>query len=642
MTATTGSSRAGDAPGRYQAVHQRSLADPEAFWREAASAVEWVTPPGDRVLDDTNAPFYRWFPGAELNTCFNALDRHADGGRGAQLALVYDSPVTSTQRRYTYRQLRDEVSRFAGVLAGLGVGRGDRVVVYMPMVPEAVIAMLATVRLGAVHSVVFGGFASHELAIRIDDARPKVVVSASCGIEGARVIPYKPLLDAALDQTSFPPEHCVILQRPESQAELAPGRDIDWSEALAAASPTSCTTVAATDPLYILYTSGTTGVPKGVVRDHGGHAVALAWTMSNVYGMSPGEVFWAASDVGWVVGHSYIVYAPLLVGATTVLYEGKPVGTPDPGAFWRVISDHGVSVMFTAPTAFRAIKKEDPSGRYLDAHDISCLRTLFLAGERLDPDTYEWASKLLGIPVVDHWWQTETGWPVAANCLGIEALPIKAGSPTKAVPGYDVRILDDAGHECPAGTEGSVAIRLPLPPGTLTTIYGDDERFVRSYLSRFPDYYQTGDGGYVDEDGYLFIMGRIDDVINVAGHRLSTGSIEEAVSQHPDVAECAVIGIADELKGQVPVGFVVLKAGVGRDQDELEDEVVALVRQRVGAVASFKEAIVVDRLPKTRSGKILRATMRGIADRAAVSVPSTIDDPVILDEIRDALTRRGA
>ncbi len=627
--------------GRYEASYRRSLADPENFWRDAASVIDWVVPPGDRVLDDTDAPFYRWFPGASLNTCYNAVDRHAEGSRADQAALVYDSPVTGRQRVYSYRELRDEVSRFAGVLAGLGVAHGDRVVIYMPMVPEAVVAMLACARLGAVHSVVFGGFAPHELAIRIDDARPRVVVAASCGIEGSRVIAYKPLLDAALDETVFPPEHCVILQRPEARADLVAGRDLDWAEAMAEAAPQPCTPVAATDPLYILYTSGTTGVPKGVVRDNGGHAVALAWTMPNIYGVRPGETFWAASDVGWVVGHSYIVYAPLLIGATTVLYEGKPVGTPDAGAFWRVISEHQVAVMFTAPTGFRAIKKEDPLGRQLGRYDISCLRTLFLAGERLDPDTYEWASGLLGVPVVDHWWQTETGWPVAANCRGLEPLPIKPGSPTRAVPGYDVRILDEAGHECPAGVEGAVAIRLPLPPGTLTTLYRDDERFLRSYLDRYPGFYLTGDGGYVDDDGYLFIMGRVDDVINVAGHRLSTGAMEEAVSHHPDIAECAVIGVADELKGQVPVGLVVLKAGVERDPAELREEVVSLVRQRIGAVASFKQALIVARLPKTRSGKILRATMRALADHRPVSVPSTIDDPAILDEIRAALEGPG-
>ncbi len=642
MTSSTAHAAGSRLGGAYETAYRRSLSDPEGFWREAASAIDWVVPPGERILDDSRAPFYRWFPGAELNTCYNALDRHADGSRRQQAALIYDSPVTDSRRSYTYGELRDEVALFAGVLAEQGVVKGDRVVIYMPMVPEAIVAMLACARLGAVHSVVFGGFAPHELAIRIDDARPKVVVSASCGIEGGRVVPYKPMLDQALAEAAFPPASCVVLQRPQVEAALVEGRDIDWSQAMSQARPRGCTTVAATDPLYILYTSGTTGVPKGVVRDNGGHAVALAWTMPNIYGVEPGQTFWAASDVGWVVGHSYIVYAPLLVGATTVLYEGKPVGTPDPGAFWRVISEHGVSVMFTAPTGFRAIKKEDPDGAHLRRYDISGLRILFLAGERLDPDTYEWASRLLGIPVVDHWWQTETGWPIAANCMGIEPLPIKPGSPTKAVPGYDVRILSGDGSEVAPGAEGAVAIRLPLPPGTLTTLYQDDERYIHSYLSRYPGYYTTGDGGYADEDGYLYIMGRIDDIINVAGHRLSTGAMEEAISQHPDVAECAVIGVADELKGQVPVGFVVLKAGVERDPGQVRDEVVALVRERVGPVASFKQATVVARLPKTRSGKILRATMRDIADDRPVAVPSTIDDPAILDEIRVSLAKPGS
>jgi propionyl-CoA synthetase len=623
--------------GRYEEVHRRSLDDPEAFWRDASRLVDWVTPPGDRVLDSAHAGLYRWFPGARLNTCHNALDRHADGGRGRQAALIYDSPVTATVRSYTYGELRDEVARFAGALHGLGVVAGDRVVVYMPMVPEAVIAMLACARLGAVHSVVFGGFAPHELAVRINHARPRVVVSASCGIEAGRVVAYKPMLDLALAESEHVPDRCVILQRPEAEAKMEEGRDVDWHEAMAEATPAPCRTVAATDPLYILYTSGTTGTPKGVVRDNGGHAVALAWSMPYIYGVGPGETYWAASDVGWVVGHSYIVYAPLLVGATTVLYEGKPVGTPDPGAFWRVISQHGVQVLFTAPTAFRAIKKEDPTGDHLRRHDVSSLRALFLAGERLDPDTYHWASGLLGIPVIDHWWQTETGWPVAANCLGIEPLTVKAGSPTKPVPGYDVRVLDDEGQECPPGVEGALAIRLPLPPGNLPTLYDDDDRFIASYLSRYAGFYLTGDGGHFDEDGYLFVMGRVDDVINVAGHRLSTGAMEEVIATHPDVAECAVIGVADQLKGQVPVGLVVLKAGVERADAEVQAELVALMRERMGAVASFKRAIVVPRLPKTRSGKILRSTMRDIADGKPVQVPSTIDDPVALEEIGRSL-----
>ncbi len=621
----------------YEEVYRRSRDDPESFWRDASRLVEWEVPPGGRILDDSNPPFYRWFPGARLNTCHNALDRHADGGRGAQAALIYDSPVTGTTRTYTYAELRDDVARFAGVLAGLGVVAGDRVVVYMPMIPEAVVAMLACARLGAVHSVVFGGFAAHELAVRIDHARPKVVVSASCGIEPGRVVAYKPLLDLALAECEHVPAHCVILQRPQAPAKMEEGRDSDWHEAMAAALPAPCRSVAATDPLYILYTSGTTGMPKGVIRDNGGHAVALAWSMVNVYGVAPGETYWAASDVGWVVGHSYIVYAPLLIGATTVLYEGKPVGTPDAGAFWRVVSDHGVRVLFTAPTAFRAIKKEDPTGSHLKRYDVSSMRALFLAGERLDPDTYHWAGRLLGIPVVDHWWQTETGWPVAANCLGMEKLPTKAGSPTKAVPGYDVRVLDDEGGQCPPGVDGALVIRLPLPPGNLPTLYGDDDRFVESYLRRYDGFYLTGDGGHFDDEGYLFVMGRVDDVINVAGHRLSTGAMEEVIATHPDVAECAVIGMSDPLKGQVPVGLVVMKSGVQRPATEVEGELVALIREQIGAVASFKRAVVVARLPKTRSGKILRATMRDMAEGKQVAVPSTIEDAAVLDEIAPVL-----
>jgi propionyl-CoA synthetase len=625
----------------HEAAHRRSLIDPEGFWRDAAAAIDWARPPGDTILDDSRSPFHRWFPDARMNTCHNVLDRHADGDRAEQAALIYDSPVTDTQRTYTFAELRDEVARFAGVLRSLGVDRGDRVVVYMPMIPEAVIAMLACARLGAVHSVVFGGFAAHELAVRIDHARPKVIVSASCGIEVSRVVEYKPLLDAAIAEATHPPERCVIRQRPQARAVMVEGRDLDWDDAMRDARAVPCVELASNDPLYILYTSGTTGVPKGVLRDNGGHAVALAWSMANVYGIEPGEVFWAASDVGWVVGHSYIVYAPLLVGATTVLYEGKPVGTPDAGAFWRVVSDHRVRVLFTAPTAFRAIKKEDPKGEHVGRYDISSLRALFLAGERTDPDTYHWASDLLGVPVVDHWWQTETGWPVAANCLGLEPLPIKPGSPTKPVPGYDVRVLDDDGAPCPPNIEGAVAIRLPLPPGALLTLYEDDDRYIRSYLSRYEGHYLTGDGGFVDDDGYLFVMGRIDDVINVAGHRLSTGGMEEVLATHPDVAECAVIAVADELKGHVPMGFVVLKAGVERDHDVVCSELVGLVRDRVGPVASFKQATVVARLPKTRSGKILRGTMRAIADGSDFTVPPTIDDPAILDEIDAALKSLG-
>jgi propionyl-CoA synthetase len=622
--------------GVYDDVYRRSLDDPEAFWGEAAQAIDWFTQPSE-ICDDTRPPFTRWFTGGELNTSYNALDRHVDGGHADQLALVYDSPVTDTVARFTYRELRDQVAAFAGVLKGIGVTKGDRVVVYMPMVPEAAVAMLACARLGAIHSVVFGGFASNELAIRIDDAKPKVIVTASCGIEGARVIPYMPLLDGALEIATHEPDRVVVLQRDQERAPLRPGRDLDWHEAVAGASPADPVPVDATHPLYVLYTSGTTAMPKGVVRDNGGHAVALRWSLPHIYDTHPGEVFWAASDVGWVVGHSYIVYAPLLTGCTTILYEGKPVGTPDPGAFWRVIAQHGVKTLFTAPTAFRAIKKEDPNGSHLSKHDLSKFVYLFLAGERLDPDTYHWAKDLLGVPVIDHWWQTETGWPIAANPMGIEQLPVKPGSPTKPVPGYDVRILDEAGHECAPGAEGAVVIRSPLPPGTLQTLWGDDERFERSYFSTFPGYYLTGDGGNIDQDGYLSVMGRIDDVINVAGHRLSTGAMEEIIAQHPDVAECAVIGCADELRGQVPVGFVVLKAGVSSDPAELESALIASVREKIGAVAVFKRAMVVERLPKTRSGKILRGTMRAIADGRDFRVPSTIDDPVILEEIAEAL-----
>jgi len=634
--------------GSYHDIYQRSLDDPDGFWGDAASDIDWIEP-FERVLDRSTSPSPRWFTGGVLNTCANAVDRHVAAGRAGQLALVYDSPVTGRVERRTFAELRDEVARVAGALAGLGVGKGDAVLIYMPMVPEAVVAMLACARLGAVHSVVFGGFAPNELAVRVDDAKPKVIVSASCGIEVQRVIEYKPLLDVAIEAASHRPSACVILQREGATATgtllpaatLVAGRDHDWHELVAGATPHDCVPVAATDPLYILYTSGTTGKPKGVVRDNGGHAVALRWSLPRIFDTHPGEVFWAASDVGWVVGHSYIVYAPLLTGATTILYEGKPVGTPDPGAFWRVVAEHGVKTLFTAPTAFRAIKKEDPTGSHLAGHDLSAFRYLFLAGERLDPDTYHWAADLLQRPVIDHWWQTETGWPIAANCLGIEPLPVKPGSPTKPVPGYRVRILDPtSGDPVPAGAEGAVAIELPLPPGCLPTLWHDDERFVSSYLTAFPGHYVTGDGGYFDADGYLFVMGRIDDVINVAGHRLSTGAMEEVIATHPHVAECAVIGAADEMKGQVPVGFVVLKAGVDRPEGEVEAELVALVRERIGPVAGFKEALVVTRLPKTRSGKILRSTMRAIADGRDYTVPSTIDDPVILDEIGTALKTR--
>ncbi len=625
---------------RFDEVFRRSIDDPDGFWGAAAESVSWVRR-WDQVLDAANPPFYRWFAGAELNTCYNALDRHVEGGRADQVALIYDSPVTGQVRRYSYRELRDLTARFAGVLRALGVGKGDTVILYMPMVPEAVIGMLACARLGAVHSVVFGGFAPHELAIRIDDARPKVLVSASCGIEGAKVIPYKPLLDQAIEQASHKPQSCVILARPQAQAELIPGRDHDWATLMEQATPADCVTVAATDPLYILYTSGTTGMPKGVVRDNGGHAVALRWTMTNVYNVQPGDVFWAASDVGWVVGHSYIVYAPLFSGCTSVLYEGKPIGTPDPGAFWRVVSEHNVKVLFTAPTALRAIKKEDPEGKHLARYDLSRFQVLFLAGERLDPDTYHWASRLLQRPVVDHWWQTESGWPMAANCLGIEPLPIKPGSATKPAPGYDVRVLDSAGAEVPPGGEGTLVVRLPLPPGNLTTLWQAEARFISSYMGPFPGYYFTGDGGYLDEDGYLYVMGRVDDVINVAGHRLSTGEMEEIISTHPAVAECAVVGAHDQLKGQVPVGFVVLKAGAEVDPDQLAAELAKMVRSQIGPIACYKQTAVVGRLPKTRSGKILRGTMRKIADGEDYRVPSTIDDPSSLGEIEGAVQAIG-
>ena len=622
--------------GRYAEEFRRSLEDPAGFWRDAAAGIDWVTPP-DRILDDSSPPLYRWFPDAELNTCFNALDRHVAAGRGEQAALIYDSPVTGTGARFTYAELLDQVSRIAGALRDLGVEKGDRVVAYMPMIPEALMTMLACARLGAVHSVVFGGFAAAELATRISDARPRVVVSASCGIEVSRVIPYKPLLDRAIELADHAPDHCLILQRPQVEATLVEGRDVDFATAVAAAEPAGCVTVRATDPLYILYTSGTTGKPKGVVRDNGGHAVALHWSMGAVYGLRPGDVFWTASDVGWVVGHSYIVYGPLLAGCTTVLYEGKPVGTPDAGAFWRVVAEHEVDVLFTAPTAFRAIRKEDPTGAHLAKHDVGTLRALFLAGERLDPETYGWAVERLGIPVVDHWWQTETGWPVAANPLGLQALPPKPGSPTVPMPGWDVRALDPAGEPVPPDVDGALVVRLPLPPGALPTLWRDDERFVSSYLTRYPGFYLSGDGGHVDPDGYLFVMGRMDDVINVAGHRLSTGAMEEVLSGHPAVAECAVIGVADQLKGQVPRGFVVLKAGVATPAAEVAAELVQRVRDEIGAVAALRRVDVVAALPKTRSGKILRGSMRAIADGVDRPVPSTIEDPAVLDALRPTL-----
>ncbi len=620
-------------------TRRRSLEDPEGFWGEIGEDIDWIKR-WDRVLDDSNPPFYRWFSGGVLNTCYNALDRHV-ATRGNQAALIYDSAVTHTRRTYTYHQLRDEVALFAGALAADGVEKGDRVLIYMPMIPEAVIAMLACARLGAVHSVVFGGFAPHELATRIDDAKPKTIVSASCGIEGVRIIEYKPLLDQAIKVAKHKPKTCIIRQREACECDLLEGRDTSWQDAVAAAKPHDCVPVAATDPLYILYTSGTTGIPKGVVRDNGGHAVALQWTMRSVYGVQPGEVYWAASDVGWVVGHSYIVYGPLLNGNTTILYEGKPVGTPDAGAFWRVISDHGVSCLFTAPTAFRAIKKEDPNGTLIGDYDISTLRALFLAGERSDPDTLYWAEQKLGVPVVDHWWQTETGWAICANCLGIEQLPVKHGSPTVAVPGWDVRVVDDASNELPPNTTGALVVKLPLPPGTLPTLWNDDDRFVSSYLSEFPGYYKTADAGFIDDDGYVYVMSRTDDIINVAGHRLSTGGMEEVVAAHPDVAECAVIGVADQLKGEIPLGFIVLNAGVDRKHHDIVSEVIQRVRDEIGPVAAFKTAIVVQRLPKTRSGKILRGTMKKIADKNEWRMPATIDDPAILDEITERLQAIG-
>ena len=624
----------------YEEIYARSMEDPEGFWGDQAAAIDWYKP-WDKVLDDSRKPFYRWFAGAELNTCYNALDRHVEKGRADQAALIYDSPVTDTRKTYTFSELRDAVAQFAGVLRDQGVTKGDRVIVYMPMIPEAAIAMLACARLGAIHSVVFGGFASKELATRIDDAKPKVMVSASCGIEGSRVIEYKPLLDEAIELSTHKPDHTVIYQRPQATAAMQAGRDVDWALAAAAATPADCVPVAATDPLYILYTSGTTGVPKGVVRDNGGHAVAMQWSMKNIYNVDPGDVFWAASDVGWVVGHSYIVYAPLLQGATTILYEGKPIGTPDPGAFWRVISEHKVKTLFTAPTAFRAIRREDPEADYLKKYDMSGFEALFLAGERCDPDTLEWAQKQLAVPVIDHWWQTETGWGIAANCLGIEELPVKPGSPTVCVPGYDVRILDENGNEEAAGEIGRIMIKLPMPPGCLPTLWQNDQRFVDSYLSATDGYYLTGDAGYKDADGYLWIMSRIDDIINVAGHRLSTGGMEEVLASHPDVAECGVIGAADQLKGELPVGLVVLKAGANRPEEQVVAELVALVRQKIGPVAAFKKVVVVDRLPKTRSGKILRGTMKKIADGESYKMPATIDDPAILDEITEALIRIG-
>ncbi len=624
----------------YADVYAAWKADPERFWMEAAEAIDWVRTPS-KALWDQGAPIYEWFSDGMVNTCWNAVDRHVEAGRGAQVAIIYDSPVTHTKHTITYAELKDRVARLAGALKAKGVSKGDRVIIYMPMVPEAIEAMLACARLGAVHSVVFGGFAAHELAVRIDDAKPRCIIAASCGIEPGRVVHYKPLLDSALAQAAHKPDFCVILQREQEVAKLEDGRDVDWHAFQYGVDPADCVAVEGNHPAYILYTSGTTGQPKGVVRATAGHLVALNWSMRNIYGVEPGDVFWAASDVGWVVGHSYICYAPLIHGNTTVVFEGKPVGTPDAGTFWRVIADWGVKVLFTAPTAFRAIKRDDPTGELLKDYDISSLEALYLAGERADPDTIRWAEERLKVPVIDHWWQTETGWPIAANPRGIELLPVKIGSPAVPMPGYEVHVLDEAGHEVPAGQLGAIAVKLPLPPGTLPTLWNAEGRFRNAYLDHFPGYYETGDAGYRDEDGYLYIMARTDDVINVAGHRLSTGAMEEVLAAHPDVAECAVIGVADELKGQLPFGFLCLNRGCTRDHREIVKECVTLVRDQIGPVAAFKHAVVVDRLPKTRSGKILRATMAKIADGESYKTPATIDDPAILDEIGAALRTVG-
>ncbi|MDH3666918.1 MAG: propionyl-CoA synthetase [Paracoccaceae bacterium] len=624
----------------YKEIYEGWRADPEAFWMRAAEAVDWIEKP-TRALDDSAAPMYRWFSDGVCNTCYNAVDRHVERGRGDQPALIHDSPITGSKSVLTYAELKDKVARLAGAMTRAGIEKGDRVIVYMPMVPEAAIAMLACARIGAIHSVVFGGFAANELAVRLDDATPKAILAASCGIEPGRVVKYKPLIDAAIEQASHKPGLVVMLQRPQEEASLVEGRDAEWEAFQEGAEPADCVPVRGDDPLYILYTSGTTGQPKGVIRPNAGHMVALIWTMKNLYGVDPGEVFWAASDVGWVVGHSYIVYAPLLTGNTSILFEGKPVGTPDAGTFWRVISEHDVKALFTAPTAFRAIKREDPNGEFVRKYDLSGFRTLFLAGERADPATIEWAEAQLGVPVIDHWWQTETGWAIAGNPMGIEHMPVKLGSPTVAMPGYDIQILDDGGNPVAAGELGAIAVKLPLPPGCLPTLWNADERFLKSYLDTFPGYYETGDAGMMDEDGYVYIMARTDDVINVAGHRLSTGGMEEVLAGHPDVAECAVIGISDDLKGQLPLGLLCLNAGCNRPHDEIAKECVARVRQEIGPVAAFKLACVVDRLPKTRSGKILRGTMVKIADGEAYKMPATIDDPAILDEITQALSGIG-
>jgi len=626
--------------GTYDTSFNKSIHDPDGFWAEAAEDIDWYKK-WDTVLDRSNPPFYRWFKGGELNTCYNAVDRHVENGRGDQVAIIHDSPVTDTIAKITYKELQKKVAAFAGALRSQGVNKGDTVIIYMPMIPEAAVAMLACARLGAPHSVVFGGFAAHELAIRIDHAKPKAIIIASGAIEGKKTLGYKPLVDSAIEQSEHKPEKCVIFQRDFIAAEKTDSRDVYWTDIVNDAEPVDCVPVKATDPLYILYTSGTTGMPKGVMRDNGGHAVALKWSMKNIYNVEPGDVYWAASDVGWVVGHSYIVYGPLLHGCTTVLYEGKPIGTPDAGAFWRVINQHKVKVLFTAPTAFRAIKKEDPNGELLKKYDLEGFQTLFLAGERLDPDTYHWARNLLKVPVIDHWWQTETGWAIVANPMGIEEFPVKAGSPTKPVHGYDVRILDDKGKELGPNQEGHIVIKLPLPPGTLATLWNNEDRFIKSYMAAFPGYYETSDGGYIDEDGFVYVMGRMDDVINIAGHRLSTGAMEEVIATHRDVAECAVIGTNDQIKGQKPVGLIVLKAGVTKNNDEITAELIQMVRNQIGPIACYKETAVVKRLPKTRSGKILRGTMRAIAAGREYRMPSTIDDPVILEEITVDLKNLG-
>ena len=625
---------------RYDETYKKSLEDPAGFWGAAAEDCFWYKK-WDKVLDDSNKPFYRWFVGGVTNTCYNALDFHIERGRGDRTAIIYDSPVTNTIRKYSYKELRDEVAKFSGALASLGVTKGDRVIIYMPMIPEAAVAMLACARIGAVHSVVFGGFAPKELATRINDAKPKVMVSASCGIEVKKVLPYKPLLDKAIELSDAKPEKCVIFQRPMETAELIKGRDLDWKDLVASAKPVDCVPVAATDPLYILYTSGTTGEPKGVVRDNGGHLVALKWTMKNIYDIDEDDVYWAASDVGWVVGHSYIVYAPLFKGCTTILFEGKPVGTPDAGVFWRIISQHKVKSMFTAPTAYRAIKREDPKGLLIKNYDISNFKILFLAGERSDPDTIQWSENNLKVPVIDHWWQTETGWAICANCMGLHHFPVKYGSPTKPAPGWDVQVVDSDCKRMAAGEIGALVVKLPLPPGTLPTLWQKDDRYVESYLSEFPGYYKTADAGFIDEEGYVYVMSRTDDIINVAGHRLSTGAMEEILADHPDVAECAVLGVEDSLKGQVPIGFLVLNAGVTRPYEEIVNEVVGMVRDRIGPVAAFKKAVVVKRLPKTRSGKILRGTIQKIADNKEWKMPATIDDPATLTEMKEALNTIG-